>query len=123
MMNKNLIALSGAALIALGASSSWAESETVSSELEPGTVISEEYIWRLDTPEYEFKHPMKVTCEDFLDTDQVYRPYVVAWLNGRSVGVTDISDPDEFVPVSVPQMVRLCKEEPDTLVWELIQVQ
>lgn len=79
--------------------------------------------WREAQPVYEFKHPLKVTCEEFLDTDAIYRPYVVAWLSGNNVGVLDIGDVDEFVPVSVPQMVRLCKEQPDEMVWELVRTQ
>ncbi len=80
-------------------------------------------IWREVQPAYEFKHPMKVTCQEFLDTDAIYRPYVVAWLSGRMIGVVDVADPDEFVPVSVPQMVELCTEEPDEMVYELVRVQ
>ena len=84
---------------------------------------AENFVWRESVPTYEFKHPLKVTCEEFLDTDAVYRPFVVAWLSGRTIGVLDIGDPDEFVPVSVPQVVTLCTEEPDTLVWELVRTQ
>lgn len=124
MSIKGFLAASTAAVIALGATGAYAAStDTTSAEPEPGTIISEDYIWRDEAPVYEFKHPMKVTCEEFLDTEQIYRPYVVAWLSGRMIGVTDIANPDEFVPVSVPQVVNLCKEEPDTMVWELVQPQ
>lgn len=83
----------------------------------------ENSIWRESHPVYEFKHPLKVNCREFLDTEAVYRPFVIAWLSGRMVGVLDIGDPDAFVPVSVPQIVELCSEEPDEMVWELVRVQ
>lgn len=111
-----------AAFLAVAATTAFANELAVTEEIKPDTAIVEESIWRLDQPKYEFKHPMTVTCEEFLDTDQIYRPYVVAWLSGRSVGVLDITDPDEFVPVSVPQMATKCEEKPDMMVWELIEV-
>lgn len=45
---------------------------------------------------------MTVTCEEFLDTDAIYRPYVVAWLGGRSMDLSEGQTSDAFVPISVP---------------------
>lgn len=87
------------------------------------TTTSSSYVWRNAQPTYDFKHPMTVTCEEFLDTEEIYRPYVVAWLSGRTIGVLDIDDPDEFVPVSVPQVVTLCNDTPDELVFDVVREQ
>lgn len=117
-MNIHLVCVPVAVATAIFLSSAVARAETVTLG-----VPDEGTVWREAQPTYEFKHPMRVTCEEFLDADAIYRPYVVAWLSGRTIGVLDIENPDEFVPVSVPQIVTLCKEEPDEMVWELVRTQ
>ena len=77
--------------------------------------------WENDHENYEFKHPMAVTCSDFIATEQVYQSYVTAWVTGQVHGVDTIEVVDDYEPVSVPEVVEQCKSAPDKNVSDVVR--
>lgn len=76
--------------------------------------------WQKDHMSYEFKHPMTVTCADYLTTDDVYQSYVAAWLTGNSHSKNNIEVSEVGYVVSVPAIVEQCTAQPDKSVWEVV---
>jgi hypothetical protein len=78
--------------------------------------------WTKDNVRYEFKHPLDVTCKELAEVDEVYQPYVIAWLSGHeSAKSGDKVVAEEFTPVSVPIVIDECTARPDMKVLELVQ--
>jgi hypothetical protein len=69
--------------------------------------------------------PATMTCEDFLDFDDVSRPAIVYWSEGVNSkgkpedGVFDIERTNRLVPV----LVEECRKEPQTPFWTKVKME
>lgn len=78
--------------------------------------------WQEGQERYDFKHPLRVTCTDFIETAEVYRPFVVAWLSGYSHHLKGADVVEEgYVPVSVPFVLEECRAHPDRSVSDVVE--
>ena len=84
------------------------------------TVHARNTAWQNDHQNYEFKHPMQVTCSDYLATEDVYQNYVTAWVTGLAHGQEAIEVSNDYEVVSVEDVVEQCKSAPDKSVWEVV---
>ena len=93
----------------------------------PATVMAEQTTdqarpWQEGHERYEFIHPLRVTCTEFVETTDVYRPFVVAWLSGYAHHQKGTEVIEEgYVPVSVPVVVEQCRAHPDMRVSEVVE--
>lgn len=74
--------------------------------------------WTIGHETYDAPAPMAFTCREFVTADEVYQPYVVAWLSGHQH--KELAVGEAFVPVSVPVVVDQCKAHPDRNVSEIV---
>jgi acid stress chaperone HdeA len=69
--------------------------------------------------------PAKMTCQDFIELDEVARPKLVYWAEGVNRkgkpedAVFDVEMTDRLVPV----LVEVCKKEPKESFWKKAKVE
>ena len=78
--------------------------------------------WQEGHQRYEFKHPLRVTCTEFIETTEVYRPFIVAWLSGfaHHLKGTEVIE-EGYAPISIPVVVEECRTHPGRHVSEVVE--
>lgn len=109
---RSVISTLVAGAVAFGAASAFAADKPASGEVNHRP-------WMKTHPAYEAKAPMDFTCKEFVDIDEVYQPYVVAWLSGHHHKKAEATE--VFVPVSVPMVIEECKTHPAKAVSEVVE--
>ena len=81
----------------------------------------QDHPWQEGHERYEFRHPLNATCHEFVESAEVYQPFVVAWLSGYRHHEQNVAAAEEeFVPISVPHVVEQCTGHPDMHVRDVV---
>ena len=64
--------------------------------------------------------PSKMTCQDFLELDEVSQPKVIYWAEGfnQKGNTDDVTFDTDTTDHLVPVMVEVCKKEPTASFWK-----
>lgn len=121
MLRTNAIRFASA--LAIGAATLGGSAALASGTNKANTNIDRSPPWQRDYTDYEFKHPMKTTCKDFIEADTVYQPFIVSYLEGvaHQKYKKEVVVDEGYMPISVPSVVEACKTQPDKTVWDLVK--